>query len=170
MKTQELQDLGFEVIKVPEQQTHAGIFALPPEFDNKELAAHWVGEDQVRIMEQRQPMPGVGMMAPGLKIWRAEAKDKPKVVFAGKTKYTLMCRSRKVQSAMNAMYGNASKKQYNTAVQGGEAGDINLQDPGMLPEQKLRSVIGGSESEVKESLMPLNQSADEPANADVMTT
>lgn len=74
-----------------------------------------------------------------------------------------MCRPILLQKAINALYGNVSKERYNTVVSGNGVGDgiggvTPLQDPGMLPEDRLReSGLGGSSAELDESLMQLNK-------------
>lgn len=165
--------LGIEFVKTPQQTAHAGIFEPPPNFPRDKFAIEWVPEDQVRYKEQPQYMTGVGAMAPGLTQWKGEdGRSKPERRFASGNKvFVLMVRPLAVQRAMNALYGNVSKITYNDTVRGNSLGTddqgnkIPLQDPGMLPADRL----GGSTQDISESLMSLNRTAEPAAAAEVST-
>lgn len=166
MNEASLKELGMEVVKTPEQQVHAGIFQLPPDFDRTKFAAEWVEQENVPVKQQRNLMPQVGVTVPGLTVWKGDdGKGKPHVVNAagGKKKFVLMCRPLKVQKAMNALYGNVTKRMINREVRGETAAGEGIQDPGILTEQTLRQVAGGSLAE--ESVQPLNSAVDEPSPA-----
>lgn len=154
----DFEGLGIEIIKTPEQQAHAGLFEPPPNFPKDKLSIEWVPEDQVRYKEQKQVMVGVGALAPGLTVWKgADGKSKPEVRFAsGNKKFVLMVRPKAVTMAMNALYGNVSKRYYNSEVRGETIAGGDLQDPGMLSESRLKEEVGAG-IDVEESLMALNE-------------
>lgn len=170
MTNKELASLGMEVVKTPSQQVHSGLFELPPSFDRTKLAAEFVEEEMVPVKEQRNLMPQVGITVPGLTVWKGEdGKRKPHVVVAsgGKKRYVLMCRPKKVQKAMNALYGNVSKQMINREVKGESVAGESNQDPGILTEETLKRVAGGSLAE--ESIQPLNTAPDEEPSPAVST-
>lgn len=156
--TYNFEELGITFTKIPEQQAHAGLFELPPDFPRRELSGQWVLQEAVRSMEQRQPMPQVGAMAPGLTVWMGEdGKGKIKIVVDGKgRKHVLMYRPRKVQEAINALYGNVTKMLHNRNVKGETISANEQQDPGMLSESRLREE-GQGDNNISESLMALNE-------------
>lgn len=157
--------MAIELLKREQAITDSGLFNLPSSFDQKRWAAQWVEEGSVDSMRQRQPIVGAGATADGWEVWKPEgSKGAPhKVKSINSRTYVLMYRSRHVQDQVNALYGNLSKKFINKEVTGQTvAGEIG-QDPGMLTEEHLRQQGGGSLSE--ESILPLNQVADEPSAA-----
>src|SRR6187455_1502073 len=108
--------LGIQVVEGPMSgsQNAAGMFTLPPNFDQKLHAAKWVEEAAVPWAKQREPIVGTNLSADGWEVWKASseegAKAKPTIVSDGKgRKYTLMFRSKAVQDQVNALYGNVSK-------------------------------------------------------------
>lgn len=150
--------MGLEVIKGPHGSAtvDAGLFQLPPAFDQTVHAAEWVEEGQVPYKRQRQNLPQTGMSADGWEVWKLEPKDKATIVTNGSgKKFVLMCRSRLIQDQINALYGNVSKKLINREVRGetvaGEAG----QDPGILTEARLKRTEGGG-SMAEDSTLQLN--------------
>jgi hypothetical protein len=124
----------------------AGMFNLPPKFDQTKLAAEWVEEGQVQMKRQRQALPQTGMSADGWEIWKAAPGDGPTIVHtSGSRKFVLMCRDKAIQEQVNALYGNVSKKILEREIKGetvtGATGAV--QDPGILTEQRLKNVLGG---------------------------
>lgn len=169
-KNIDFESLGIEFLSTPEQQANAGIFQLPPNFPSKEFVGEWVPEDQVQFKQQRQLMPQVGAMVPGLTVWKGEdGKAKNTVVHGGgNKKFVLMLRPRKLQEAMNALYGNVSKEAYNREVSGKTVAGAG-QDAGMLSEQNLRQA-GQGKVDVEESMLELNRATREPEDANVLVT
>jgi hypothetical protein len=166
----ELESLGVEFVKTPEQPVHAGHFALPPDFPRDKFAAEWVPNDQVKLKEQKFLMPGVGATCPGLTVYRGESgKEKAREVYGvGDKKYTLMVRPKRLQEVMNALYGNLGKAFYNREVKGETIAGQRPEDSGMLPVSKLSEF--GSQQEVEESLVELNKVDREPAEAAAVAT
>lgn len=160
--------MAIEIQKSPEGMVDAGIFNLPPNFDQKQFAAEWVEKGQVAMKQQRQPLPQTGMSADGWQIWKNESKDKPTETHASGSKvFVLMCRPRVIQDQVNALYGNVSKKLLNSEVAGKTnaavaatppgpgrpAGGMQMQDQGMISED---NAVGRSRAEVEESTLQLN--------------
>lgn len=160
--------MGLELLSSPEGQVDAGIFNLPPDFDQNKYAAEWVEEGQVGMKQQRQTLAQTGLSADGWQIWRKETKDKPTTTHgSGNKKFILMCRPKEIQRQVNAAFGNVSKRLLNSEVAGktnaavsatppnshAPAGGMQMQDPGMISED---AALGRSKTEVAESTFPLN--------------
>lgn len=166
----ELESLGVEFVKTPDQPVHAGHFALPPDFPKEKLAAEWVPNDQVKMKEQKFLMPGVGATCPGLTVYRGlDGKSRATEVHGeGSKKFTLMVRPKRLQEVMNALYGNLGKAFYNSEVKGETIAGEQAQDGGMLPASKLGEF--GSQQDIEESLAEMNKVDREPAEAAVVST
>lgn len=150
--------MAIEAIKVPEGAVNAGMFNLPPAFDTKKFAASWVDEGQVEQKQQRETLVGTQLSADGWKVWKKDAKDDAtKVHGSNKKIYILMCRPRKIQDQVNAIYGDVSKKAFNREVAGETAAGEALQDSGILTEQRLKRVVAGEASLAEDSQLPLNE-------------
>lgn len=147
--------MGIEVLTTP-QGIHAtggdaGMFNLPPEFDQKQFVAEWVEEGMVEMKKQRQVLPQTQFTADGWQVWMKEGSKKPVIVHtSGNRKFVLMFRPRKIQEQVNAILGNVSKNLLKREIAGETlttvtpTGDVaHVQDPGMLTEARLRSEIGG---------------------------
>lgn len=136
--------MGLELIKGPVgSQTDAGIFNLPIGFDLRQHAAQWVAKDDVANKQQRQPVVGTQYSAEGWEIWRKDTKDKPtEVSVSGNKVFVLMCRSRTTQDAVNAEYGNVSKRSINQEIQGQTIQGKEIVDPGMIPESQIKKIQG----------------------------
>lgn len=149
--------MAIEMLKGPQATSDAGIFNLPPAFDKTKFAAEWVAEDQVPFKQQRQVLAQVGATADGWEIWKENAKDKPTTtVGSGGKKFVLMCRPKKVQEQVNALFGNVSKKLLTREIKGHTVAGEAAQDPGMLTEQRLQREVPGERSEADESIPKLN--------------
>jgi hypothetical protein len=159
--------MAIRMLKRADALEDAGLFNLPPAFDKTRYAAQWVPEGSVDMMKLRQPLTGIGATADGWEVWKSEgAKGQPvKITTSGKQNFVLMCRSRKIQDQVNALYGNVSKRVLNREIQGETVEGGVVQDPGILTEQQLKSQGGGG-SLAEESLLPLNEEpVDEPTAA-----
>jgi hypothetical protein len=137
--------MGIEILKTPTGGgPDAGMFNLPPKFDQTKLAAEWVESSQVEMKRQRQVLQQAGVTADGWEVWKADPKDEPTVVHAsGNKKFVLMCRDIEVQRQVNAIFGNVSKKILAREIKGETIAGEGLQDAGMLNEERLRREIGG---------------------------
>src|SRR5438045_990764 len=137
--------MGIEILKSPVGGgPDAGMFNLPPKFDQKKFAAEWVESSQVEMKRQRQVLQQAGVTADGWEVWKADPQDEPTVVHAsGNKKFVLMCRDAEVQRQVNAIFGNVSKKILAREIKGETVAGENLQDSGILPEERLRKEIGG---------------------------
>lgn len=138
--------MGIQLLSTPQMGAgaDAGIFNLPPKFDQKKLAAEWVEESSVPMKEQRQSLPGANATADGWTVWRAEANSEPtKVRVSGGRTFVLMCRDAELQKQVNAIFGNVSKKILAREIKGETVQGERLQDPGILTEDRLRGELGG---------------------------
>lgn len=133
--------MSIQILKSPiAGHSDAGLFNLPPTFDTTKFAAEWVEEGQVAFKRQRQVIPQANATADGWEVWRLKQKDAPTVVCAsGNKKFTLMCRSRKVQDQVNALCGNVSKKFIQNEVKGKTVAGNIKEDSGMLTNEQLSS-------------------------------
>jgi hypothetical protein len=143
--------MAIELLKTPQGSglnagPDAGLFSLPPEFDTKKFAAEWVESGQVQMKQQRQTIQQAGVTADGWEIWRKNKDDKATEVHtSGSKKFILMCRSRIVQDQVNAIYGNVSKQVLAREIKGETVTGVGgqVQDPGILTEDRLKNVLGG---------------------------
>lgn len=147
--------MAIEVLETP-QGIHAtggdaGMFNLPPEFDQKQFVAEWCEEGMVEMKKQRQVLPQTQYTADGWQVWMKEGSKKLTIVHAsGNKKFVLMFRPRKIQEQVNAILGNVSKNLLKREIAGETLTTVkpdgsvaHVQDPGMLTEQMLKSEIGG---------------------------
>jgi hypothetical protein len=163
--------MALEAIKGPTGTPDAGIFNLPPNFDRNKFAAEWVEEDQVPFKRQRQTLPQTGMTADGWEPYKMDgAKHAFTVVSGNKKKYVLMVRPREIQDQVNALFGNVSKKQIRREQTGETVAGAAPQDPGMLTEQRLRSVAGEGSMAGEEADLQPNKIGGEDDPAHVGTT
>jgi hypothetical protein len=95
----------------------AGMFTLPPEFDQQLHAAEWVDEGQVEMKKQRQHLPQTGLTADGWELFKKAGKPVCVSLSKGR-KFYLMFRPRAVQDQVNAAYGNVSKELLRREVRG----------------------------------------------------
>lgn len=166
--------MGIEILKQPGFAPDAGIFNLPPNFDIKKWAAEWVGEGMVPFKMQRQSLPGANATADGWVPYKDETEGKNKGKFvkttngAGKV-FVLMVRPKQLQQDINALLGNVSKKHITRELRGETVGGELAQDPGMLPESRLREAQ--SESPAVNEEIPLNEisTSEEHATAEIRT-
>lgn len=158
--------MGLQVIEKPAGQPDAGLFNLPPAFDTSRFAAEWVLETQVASKSQRQVLSQTRFTADGWTVWRVNKDDPATTVAteAGK-KYVLMCRSRKLQDQVNAVFGDVTKKQINRELQGQTAAGEAPQK-GILTEERLQREMGG-EKDFGESAFKLNLPDVAPAATEV---
>lgn len=145
--------MALELLKEPVGATgggpDAGMFTLPPEFDQQLNVAEWVEEGMVEMKKQRQHLVQTGYTADGWELFKKAGK--PHFVSLSKgRKFYLMFRPRKLQEQVNAAYGNVSKELLRREIRGETltvptpAGGIaQVQDPGMLTEARLKSEVGG---------------------------
>lgn len=133
----------------------AGLFTLPPSFDQRQFAAQWaeVGVE-ADYLQQEQPMMGLALITDGWQIWKDPvSKTNREVTTRGKEgkKYVLMFRSRELQDEINALYGDKSKADiYKTQI--GETIPLSEQGErvsGMLTEKQLQQVDGTLNEEIK---------------------
>lgn len=137
--------MGIEILKSPEgSAVDAGMFTLPPNFDSKKYAAEWVESGQVDMKRQRQVLAQAGVTADGWEVWKANPQDEATTIsLSGNKKFVLMCRDAEVQKQVNAIYGNVSKKILAREIKGETVNGANLQDAGILTEERLQREIGG---------------------------
>jgi hypothetical protein len=150
--------MALEPISGPSGTPDAGIFNLPPGFDRSRYAAEWVEESQIPFKRQRQTLPQTGMTADGWEPYKEPGAKQPFSVFSGnKKKYVLMVRPRVIQDQVNALFGNVSKQQIRREQTGETVAGSIPQDPGMLTEQRLKSVAGEGSMVGEEADLRLNE-------------
>lgn len=146
--------MAIEVLRSPVGMSggpDAGMFSLPPAFDTKRYAAEWVESGSVAMKQQRQTILQAGLTADGWEVWKENPNSEPTVVnLSGNKKFVLMCRPKEIQNKVNAIYGNVSKSILAREIKGETVtvptpqGSVDVgQDPGILPEEKLKKVLGG---------------------------
>lgn len=154
--------MALEPISGPTGQPDAGIFNLPPGFDKDKFAAEWVEEGQVAFKRQRQNLPQTGMTADGWEPYKQPGVNKAFSIVSGNGKrYVLMVRPRVIQDQVNALFGNVSKKQIRREQTGETVAGAAPQDPGMLTEQRLRTVAGEGSMVGEEADLQLNKIGEE---------
>lgn len=146
--------MGLELLREPAGTNgvgpDAGMFTLPPEFDQKLYSAEWVDEGMVEMKKQRQHLPQTGgLTADGWEPFKKAGKPVFVTISKGR-KFFLMFRPKALQDQVNAAYGNVSKELLRREIRGETltvptpAGTLaQVQDPGMLTEARLKSEMGG---------------------------
>src|SRR6266404_5440597 len=131
--------MSLQIEKMPQQVVNHGMFQLPVNFDQKKYAAHWIEEDQVEMVMQRQVMPQTRYTVDGLKVWKGPKGDQEPTtrVTGAKKRFTLMYRTATLQRKMNAIYGNVSKETINREVKGESVAGQKVVDSGIVTEQQL---------------------------------
>lgn len=134
--------MAIEILKVHEGDTGAGLFNLPMSFDRKRYAACWkkVGQE-VTAAQQREVIASLGLTADGWEVFKDNGKI-CKVATKKDGEYVLMFRPREIQDAVNALYGNESKRRLLVEKRGETIGGKPVEDPGLLNERVLEQSIG----------------------------
>lgn len=157
--------MAIEMLQGPRavaQRPVAGKFTLPVGFDTRKWAAQWVKTTDTESMRGPQYLTNIPATADGWSVYKGEKGDqKPSKVNLGKEgEYILMVRPKDIQTAVNALYGNLGKQMAQQEVEGTTVANQDLQDPGMLPVNRLRKL--GVETEADE--LPANQFAPTPVH------
>lgn len=95
--------------------SNAGFFQLPLGFDQLKHSANWVPKGpQVEKAQTLQPILGTNKAASGWEVWKHpkghKEAGKPCTANTSKGEYILMFRPKHVSEAVNAIYGNVSKR------------------------------------------------------------
>lgn len=117
-----------------------GKFDLPPKFDRKKYAGEFVAKRDVNSKMGRQRLLGAPVTADGWAVWKDPDTNKIFTVAVREGEYTLMCRPRDVQDAVNIIYGNIGKEAAAHEKTGTTVAGDNLQDAGMLPANRLKKL------------------------------
>ena len=133
--------MAIEMLKGPDTSRagSAGKFDLPLDFDTKAHAAEWVNKKDVEGMRGRQRLMGIPATADGWTVWK-DKNGKICEVDTREGKWTLMYRPKVIQQAVNVLYGNLGKENARFEQEGASVAGSALQDPGMLPEKRLRGL------------------------------
>lgn len=124
-----------------------GPLTLPVAFDRKKFAAKWVLEGPaVDAAAERQYIPGTHMTADGWDVWRSP-EGKPHKVALQSGVHVLLCRSKKVQDAVNAICGNVGKSRLSQERTGETVAGEQPTDPGILNDARIAQVEGGERLE-----------------------
>jgi hypothetical protein len=141
--------MGIQILNVPQikKQTGAGPLTLPAGFNHELHAAKWVknGPDVLASKEREHIIGTENVTADGWQVWKDGANavtGKPYTVHLAKGEHILLFRSRAVQDAANAIYGNIGKERMMTERRGETAGGIPVNAPGILGDSLLSRVIG----------------------------
>lgn len=95
--------------------SNAGIFQLPVDFDATKFSANWVPVGpSVEKAQGLQPILGTNKAAEGWSVWKYpnghKTAGKPHKASTSKGEYMLMFRPKPISDAVNAIYGNVSKR------------------------------------------------------------
>jgi len=95
--------------------SNAGIFQLPVQFDTTKFSANWVAKGpSVDKAQALQPILGTNKAAHGWEVWKYPKghtnAGKPHSTSTSKAEYVLMFRPKGISEAVNAIYGNVSKR------------------------------------------------------------
>jgi len=140
---------GITLISGP-NKTNAGPFNLPAKFDGRIHAARWAEKGaEVEYNQQPQQIIGTRYQSNGWSVWLDPDKQKKPYevkVASGKT-YVLMFRDKALNSEVNKIYGDVSKRAINQELAG--ASRPKTPDghvlPGMLTDAELASLEGPQE-------------------------
>lgn len=151
--------MGIQLIEGPvATEGSVGKFDLPITFDRKKYAGEFVLKRDVESKRSRQRLMGAPVTADGWEVWKDPKLNKIHVVSVKEGDYTLMCRPRDVQDAVNIIYGNIGKEAARTEKEGKTVAGENLQDAGMIPVNRMKEL--GLDREPEET--PSNQFAPTP--------
>lgn len=133
--------MAIEILEGPAQETGAGQFSLPEEFDRKNFAASWKKKGpEVNAATQREHLQGTRLTADGWVVWKNPETKKPHSAFVKDGEYILMCRPREIQDQVNAIYGNVGKKYLMAEKRGETVGGKLVTDSGILSDERLSQV------------------------------
>lgn len=127
-------------------ETNKGKFPLPPEFDRNKHVGKWVKNDHsIHTAKEAEIIRSEGVQAAGWAVWKHPKTNKPCIRTVTSGGYCLMFRPKVLQQAINAAYGNASKRRMIQEAEGEtlsvgtlESGTTN----GMLTKKILDAVSG----------------------------
>lgn len=129
--------LGIQVASMPSGQSNVGRFNLPLSFETKRYAAQWCLKESIESFTTRQPVLGTRYDSDPWQVWKIGGKMHS--VVSEKKTYILLFRPKKVQDAVNVLYGNHGKALARNELEGRTVAGQEMQDPGMLPEEVLRA-------------------------------
>ena len=135
--------MAIEMLKGPDATAKgsAGKFDLPHNFDSKKWAAEWVPEKDVESKRGRERLIGVPATADGWEVYKGPKNDEKLTKATTKEgTWVLMVRPKDIQVAVNVLYGNLGKENARFEQEGGTVAGASQQDPGMLPENRLRGL------------------------------
>ena len=151
--------MAIQFLTTPTGETHAGIFTLPANFDRQEHAAKWVKVGHsVAAAANREHLVGTSLTADGWEVWKdgkTPATGVPHKIPAASGEYILLFRSRKVQDAVNAIYGNVGKERMQQEKRGQTTGGVPITDNGMLGEERLSRATGESNEDEPVAFNPV---------------
>jgi hypothetical protein len=137
-------------------QVSKGLLTPPPQFDKTKFVGKWAkkgaGVEKSRLPQQLE----AGVTADGWVVWRNPTTNKPYSVTLSDGLYFLLCRPRSLQRAVNAIYGNISRKRL-IAEQTGETVNGNNAESGMLSDKILSQVQGLSDGKTESIPLKFNE-------------
>lgn len=166
---------GLSSFTNPEGYVNKGRLPLPENFDTRRFVGKWTKKGpSVQIAKQPERIPSEKMEATGWQIW-SDPKTKQicsRTLSTGV--FILMFRPRVLQTAINKLYGNASRRRMVQEAEGKTvAGQIKT-DSGIFTQDVLSKIPGLSrEGDPFETAVPFNDltptAVEEPVQA-VATT
>jgi len=141
--------MGIQIVRGPlgGAAEAPGPLSLPIGFDRKKWAPKWVKVGpSVQAASEREWMPGASATADGWEVWR-NSEGKPQKVALLSGEHILLCRSRVVQDAVNAIYGNVGKSRLRQERTGETIAGAAPSDPGQLSDARIAKVAGKEEQE-----------------------
>lgn len=127
-------------------EVNKGSFPLPPEFDRNKHSGQWVKNNH-RVNRAKEPeiIRSEGVVADGWAVWKHPKNQKPCIRTVNSGAFILMFRPKALQTAVNAAYGNVSKRRMIQEAEGETLSVGTLESgttQGMLPKRILDAVSG----------------------------
>ncbi len=156
---------GLTAYTAPAGSVQKGRFMMPPEFP-KHLVGKWVKQGpSVTMARQPVPIPSEGVVASGWETWLDKQK-KPCVRTVASGAFILMFRPRVLQTAINKIHGNQSRKRMIDEAQGKTVTSVDggqVSDRGVLTRDVLNQIPGLRENDQAfEGSVQLNDLTPEP--------
>jgi hypothetical protein len=127
-------------------EVNKGSFPPPPEFDRNRFSGKWVKNNhQVSRAQESEVIRSEGVVAAGWGVWKNPKTQKPCIRTVNSGAYILMFRPKTLQQAVNAAYGNVSKKRMIQEAEGETLSVGTLESgttQGMLTKKTLDAVAG----------------------------
>lgn len=151
---------GLTAFTSPQGYVNRGRLPLPETFDSKRFVGKWVKKGpSIQIAKQPEPIPSENVVANGWQVW-SDSKNQICQRTLSTGIFILMFRPRVLQTAINKLYGNASRRRMVQEAEGKTVAGQTKTDSGIFTQDVLNKIPGlNREGSPFETNVPFNDLA-----------